>query len=200
MDFNNNFPIYIQIMNLIKSDIVSGKISGGDKLPSVREYSKELKVNPNTVQRTYQELEREGLVFTQRGMGTFVTEDLDIIKSLKKDMASEIIHSFLGAIISEKKYGIEDEDILNAIRFHTTGRENMSDLEKIVFLADYIEPMRNFSGVDKARKLACEDLNKAMMYSLNNTILFLCNKDEYIALDTIKARNYILEIENEKIF
>lgn len=122
--------------------------------------------------------------------------------NLTDDMekAPQIIHSFLGAIISEKKYGIEDEDILNAIRFHTTGRENMSDLEKIVFLADYIEPMRNFSGVDKARKLACEDLNKAMMYSLNNTILFLCNKDEYIALDTIKARNYILEIENEKIF
>lgn len=122
--------------------------------------------------------------------------------NLTDDMekAPQIIHSFLGAIISEKKYGIEDEDILNAIRFHTTGRENMSDLEKIVFLADYIEPMRNFSGVDKARKLACEDLNKAMMYSLNNTILFLCNKDEYIALNTIKARNYILEIENEKIF
>ena len=122
--------------------------------------------------------------------------------NLTDDMekAPQIIHSFLGAIISEKKYGIEDEDILNAIRFHTTGRENMSDLEKIVFLADYIEPMRNFSGVDKARKLACEDLNKAMIYSLNNTILFLCNKDEYIALDTIKARNYILEIENEKIF
>lgn len=122
--------------------------------------------------------------------------------NLTDDMekAPQIIHSFLGAIISEKKYGIEDEDILNAIRFHTTGRENMSDLEKIVFLANYIEPMRNFSGVDKARKLACEDLNKAMMYSLNNTILFLCNKDEYIALNTIKARNYILEIENEKIF
>lgn len=126
----------------------------------------------------------------------------DYSLNLTDDMekAPQIIHSFLGAIISEKKYGIEDEDILNAIRFHTTGRENMSDLEKIVFLADYIEPMRNFSGVDKARKLACEDLNKAMMYSLNNTILFLCNKDEYIALDTIKARNYILEIENEKIF
>ena len=122
--------------------------------------------------------------------------------SLTDDMkkAPQIIHSFLGAIISEKKYGIEDEDVLNAIRFHTTGRENMSDLEKIVFLADYIEPMRNFSGVDKARELSYEDLNKAMMYSLNNTILFLCNKDEYIALDTIKARNYILEIENEKIF
>ena len=88
MDFNDNLPIYIQIMNLLKSKMVSGEISGGDKLPSVREFSKELKVNPNTIQRAYQELEREELVFTQRGMGTFVTEDIEIIKRLKKNMAT----------------------------------------------------------------------------------------------------------------
>ncbi len=112
MNFDDNLPIYIQIMNLIKSDIVSGEISGGDKLPSVREYSKELKVNPNTVQRTYQELEREGLVFTQRGMGTFVTEDLDIIKSLKKDMASGIIHNFLEEM---RGLGFNTEEIINIL-------------------------------------------------------------------------------------
>ncbi len=68
MEFNDNLPIYIQIMNLIKSSIASGEIrGGGDKLPSVREFSKELKVNPNTIQRSYQELERENIVFTQRG-------------------------------------------------------------------------------------------------------------------------------------
>ena len=90
MDFNENLPIYIQIMNLVKGKMVSGKINGGDKLPSVREYSKELKVNPNTVQRTYQELEREGLVFTQRGMGTFVTEEISIVKNLKNITSNKV--------------------------------------------------------------------------------------------------------------
>ena len=56
----------------------------------------------------------------------------------------QIIHSFLGAEIAKQRYGIDDEEILNAIRFHTTGRANMTMLDKVIYLADYIEPMRNF--------------------------------------------------------
>lgn len=91
MDFNSNLPIYMQIMNSIKTKIVSGEFKRGDKLPSVREFSKELKVNPSTIQRAYQELEREEFVYTQRGMGTFVTENMDTIQSVKKDMATSLI-------------------------------------------------------------------------------------------------------------
>ena len=112
MDFNDNLPIYIQIMDLIKGKIASGEICGGDKLPSVREFSKELKVNPNTVQRTYQELEREGLVFTQRGMGTFITEDKEMIKKLKKGMATNIVNNFL---IEMKKIGFKSGEIMGII-------------------------------------------------------------------------------------
>jgi len=112
MDFNDNLPIYIQIMNLIKGKIVSGEIGKGDKLPSVREFSKKLKVNPNTVQRTYQELEREGLVFTQRGMGTFVTEDKEVIKKFKKGMATNIVNNFL---IEMKKLGFTPSEIMDII-------------------------------------------------------------------------------------
>lgn len=112
MDFSDNLPIYIQIMNLIKSKIVSEEICGGDKLPSVRELSKDLKVNPNTVQRTYQELEREGFVFTQRGMGTFVTQDKDAIKKLKKVMATDIVNSFLAEM---KKLGFTPSEIMDII-------------------------------------------------------------------------------------
>ncbi|SHG96948.1 putative HD superfamily hydrolase of NAD metabolism [Anaerosphaera aminiphila DSM 21120] len=115
-------------------------------------------------------------------------------------MAPQIIHGYLGAVIAKKNYGIDDEDILNAIKYHTTGREDMSKLEKIIFLADYIEPKRNFKGVDTARTLASEDLDKAMYFSLNNTVEFLCSSNEYIVLDSIKARNYILEMSNGKIF
>lgn len=96
MEFNSNLPIYIQIMNMLKTKMASGELNGGDKLPSVREFSKEMKVNPNTIQRVYQELEREELVFTQRGMGTFVTENKDTIKGLKKGRATELMNLFFG--------------------------------------------------------------------------------------------------------
>lgn len=108
MDFNDSLPIYMQIMNLIKSRMVSGEISGGDKLPSVRELSKELKVNPNTIQRAYQELEREALVFTQRGMGTFVTEDIETIMSLKRNMAKELVDRFF---MEMKKLGFDSDEV-----------------------------------------------------------------------------------------
>ncbi|MFA7533990.1 MAG: GntR family transcriptional regulator, partial [Tissierellaceae bacterium] len=95
MFFNENLPIYIQIMNMVKKRIVIKELKEGEKLPSVRELSTELKVNPNTIQRSYQELEREDLVFTQRGMGTFVTEDIDVIDNLKKTMALGLVDSFI---------------------------------------------------------------------------------------------------------
>lgn len=95
MKFNDNLPIYVQIVEYIKRRIITLELKGGDKLPSVRELSQELKVNPNTVQRSYQELERENLVFTQRGMGTFVTEDMETINELKRNMASNIVETFI---------------------------------------------------------------------------------------------------------
>lgn len=115
---------------------------------------------------------------------------------LTKEMqkAPQIIHSYLGALYARDLYGIEDEDILNAITYHTTGRANMADLEKIIFLADYIEPMRNFDGVEKARQLAKKDLDEAMYFALNNTLNFLVKHDTYIVPTTVTARNYYKEL------
>lgn len=112
MKFDNNLPIYIQIINLIRKRMISGEIKEGEKLPSVREFSTELKVNPNTIQRAYQELEREDLVFTQRGMGTFVTKDLNKIKDLKNSMASNIVQDF---IIEMKSIGYGKKEIIELI-------------------------------------------------------------------------------------
>ncbi len=81
-------------------------------MPSVRELSTELKVNPNTIQRSYQELEREDLVFTQRGMGTFVVEDKEIIKNLKKNVATDIVKSFINEM---KSIGYSPEEIIALI-------------------------------------------------------------------------------------
>lgn len=108
MDFNSNLPIYIQIMNLIKTKIVSGELKRGDKLPSVREFSKELKVNPNTIQRAYQELEREEFLYTQRGMGTFVTENTDTIQNVKKSMATGLMEQFFHEM---KELGFKSDEI-----------------------------------------------------------------------------------------
>ena len=99
-------------MNYIKKKIVSGEINGVDKLPSVRDLSTELKVNPNTIQRSYHELEREGLVYTQRGMGTFVTEDEAIIRELKKNMATNLVNSFIDDM---KSLGFDLKDIVSIL-------------------------------------------------------------------------------------
>lgn len=108
MNFESNLPIYIQIMNLIKTKIVSGELNRGDKLPSVRELSKELKVNPNTIQRAYQELEREEFVYTQRGMGTFVTENTETIQGVKKSMATDLMDQFFSEM---KSLGFKTDEI-----------------------------------------------------------------------------------------
>lgn len=112
IDFNQKIPIYIQIMNLIKREIVTQKLKPGDKLPSVREMAAELQVNPNTLQRAYQELERVGITYTQRGMGTFVKEDINMIGDLKKEMAKEIIDNFIKGM---KNLGFAGEEIVKVI-------------------------------------------------------------------------------------
>ncbi len=91
-------PVFIQIMEKLKQDIVTGLYSPGDKLPSVRDLAGEAAVNPNTMQRAFSELEREGLVYTQRTNGRFITEDLNLINQLKEQMALDAITNFLSSM------------------------------------------------------------------------------------------------------
>ena len=84
IEFDNNLPIYLQIMNYLKREIVTGRLKAGDKIPSVRELAAELQINPNTVQRTFQELEREAIVETKRGLGRYVTSEDSKIMTIKK--------------------------------------------------------------------------------------------------------------------
>lgn len=88
-------PVFIQIMEKLKLDIVTGVYLPGDKLPSVRDLASEAAVNPNTMQRAFSELEREGLVYTQRTNGRFITEDATMINQLKEQMALNAITQFL---------------------------------------------------------------------------------------------------------
>ncbi|CAH1218822.1 MULTISPECIES: GntR family transcriptional regulator [Paenibacillus] len=109
MEFDNNLPIYLQIMQHIKKQIVTGKLKAGDKIPSVRELAAELQINPNTVQRTFQELEREEVVETRRGLGRYVTSEEAKIMTIKKEMAGELLERFLTGM---QELGIEDRDIV----------------------------------------------------------------------------------------
>ena len=104
----------------------------------------------------------------------------------------QLLHGIVGAYIAKELFHINDEDILNAIKYHTTGRENMSTLEKIVYIADCIEPARSFKGVNELRELAYNDLDKALIKSFEDTILYIIARGSIIHIDTIKARNYLL--------
>ncbi|WP_425475075.1 GntR family transcriptional regulator [Anaeromonas gelatinilytica] len=121
MNFDNNIPIYIQLMDYIKIKLIKEEIREGEKLMSVRDMSEELKVNPNTVQRAYQELEREGITFTKRGKGTFIMEDRSMIAQLKKELSREMIKSF---ILKMKELGFNKEEILSIVSEELKGSEN----------------------------------------------------------------------------
>lgn len=112
IEFDNNLPIYMQIMNYIKGEIVTGKLKPGDKILSVRELASELQINPNTVQRTFQELEREEIVETRRGMGRYVTNNENTILTIKKEMAQDVLDRFIRGM---EDLGFKGEDILAAV-------------------------------------------------------------------------------------
>ena len=111
-NFRGDQPIYSQLIQRIKQGIVSGDLSPGGRLPSVRDLATEAGVNPNTMQRALQELERDGMVYSQRTAGRFVTEDMRVIERAKKQFAEEQIRSFLEAM---KKLGYQREEIVSLL-------------------------------------------------------------------------------------
>ena len=105
-----------------------------------------------------------------------------------------VIHAKYGRKMAETEYGIDDPDILNAIAFHTTGRPDMSRLEKIIFIADYIEPLRDQAeNLPEARKLAFEDLDLCVYHILEATIRYLEGKNAPIVPDTMLAYQWYRE-------
>jgi len=112
MKFHEKLPIYLQVSDLIKNKILNSEFEPGEKLPSVRDLSVKFKVNPNTVQRAYSNLEEENLVFVRRGMGTFVTENTRDIKDSKELVAKTYIEKFLNEM---EALGISKEELIKII-------------------------------------------------------------------------------------
>ena len=103
-----------------------------------------------------------------------------------------LLHAPVGAFIAKLDYGITDADVLMAITRHTTGGSGMSLLDDMIFLADFIEPGRSFSGVEKLRELAKKDLQEALLAAYDQTLFFLLNRRGLIHLSTVEGRNFLL--------
>ncbi|WP_350344220.1 GntR family transcriptional regulator [Proteinivorax tanatarense] len=112
MDFDNSKPIYLQIIDHVKKEIIKEELKVGEKMPSQREMAQKLKVNPNTVQRAYREMESMNLIETYRGQGTFIIREQGLIKRLKAEMAEEILDNFLREMLS---LGISKDEIIDFI-------------------------------------------------------------------------------------
>ena len=103
-------------------------------------------------------------------------------------------HSLIGSYIALNELEIKDKDIISSIKHHTTGKENMTVLEKVIYMADLIEENRSFPGVDLLRKKTFEgELDEALLISFNNTIKFVIDNNQLIHPRTINARNYIMK-------
>ena len=107
-NLDSSRPIYLQIIERVQMDIITGRYQPGDKLPSVRDLAQEAAVNPNTMQKALTELERSGLIYSQRTSGRFITEDKELIHQMKKELAAAEVSAFVAHM---KQLGITPEEI-----------------------------------------------------------------------------------------
>ena len=112
-NFDNERPIYIQLVEIIRISIISGKLECGGRLPSVRELALMMKVNPNTIQKALSELEDEKLIYTERTNGKYVTNDIKLIENVKKDLAKKEVNNYLNKM---KSIGIDYNAALNCLQ------------------------------------------------------------------------------------
>ena len=113
----------------------------------------------------------------------------------KMSQSTAVLHGFAGAEFVRQNYdlfGVDDEEILDGIKYHTIGCENMSTLAKIIYLADAIEEKRSWEGVEKARELAKTDLDEAIKFEIEEKLKYLLAKDSIIHPNVIKFRNSII--------
>lgn len=119
-NLNSERPVYLQLIEQIQAGIISGYFKPGDKLPSVRDLAAEATVNPNTMQKAFTELERTGLVYTNRTSGRYITSDEKLIKELKEQSAINEIKEFLKKM---KQLGLDEDEIIELIRNIAKGIE-----------------------------------------------------------------------------
>lgn len=113
LDFSSSRPIYSQIIHEFSKAVARGELAPGDRIPSQRELAEQAKVNPNTVQRAYREMEQMQLTETLRGQGTFITNNPDLLSKLRSDLATQAVKAFLDEMSS---LGLRGEDIAKIVQ------------------------------------------------------------------------------------
>lgn len=113
MKYETDRPIYLQVIEDISRKLIQGELVLGEKLPSVRELAVQYQINPNTASRVYKEMESQGLCYTKRGMGTFITEDSGMIKTLQTEMAESCLDTFLQGM---QALGISLDEMIQLLR------------------------------------------------------------------------------------
>lgn len=113
MKYDTSMPIYLQVVHQIEKEIASGKRKPGEKMPSTRDLAIAFQINPNTASRVYQVLESEHICMTRRGLGTFVSEDADMVKNIRNHMARESVDSLISSL---KELGYSEEEMIQMIR------------------------------------------------------------------------------------
>lgn len=119
--FNTNIPIYLQVVDMIKNQIMNGTLQPGDKISSVRELAQELSVNPNTIQKAFGELEREGFIRTERAVGRYVTDHLDLIEEYKMKQVKDNIKDFVKQM---ELLGISIDNIMEYLKEYKEVQNN----------------------------------------------------------------------------
>lgn len=129
-------------------------------------------------------------------------EQLEFLEKLSVKLSNaelanpKLYHAISGAYYVKNELKIDDEDIFNAVRYHTTGREGMSVLEKVIFVADFVSEDRNYNGIDEIRAASEESLEKAMMIGISFTIKEIVDKKQSLHIDSVKTYNeLILEVK-----
>lgn len=115
--------------------------------------------------------------------------ELDPITS----QSTGLIHGFLGAVIADKYYGVNDSEIYDAIYYHTVGKPDMGLMTKIIYIADGIEPNRDYEGVDRIRETAFEDIDRALILQIDSTLKSVISRGGLIHTNTIDTRNFYLK-------
>lgn len=124
MEFKDNIPIYLQIEQYLYRQIAMGKLKAGDKLPSVRKLALELTVNVNTVQRALQQMNAQGILYTKRGEGNFVTEDIDLLHETKQKLINNELELF---VQNMAKLGVEGDRLVSSLIDYQKSKESNNE-------------------------------------------------------------------------
>ena len=127
----------------------------------------------------------------------YYVKHLDLDEKRYKDNAN-LAHGKIAAIVIQRDFDEKDQDIINAVSYHTTGRPEMSLLEKIIYIADAVEPNRSYPGVQSLRQTLEYDLDKAVLQSLTNTINYVRSEKKFLDEDTVLAKEYFEKLIKEK--